>query len=71
MSSYKARQGHICGLRERDWGNALKYVIRKLFCREIAILKKRTCLNLDVANGAELLDESTKWMKGADRLLTN
>jgi len=64
-------KGTYVGLRERDRGNAFEYVIRKLFCREIAILKKRTCLNLNVANGAELLDESTKWMKRADRLWAN
>lgn len=58
-------------LRPRDWGNALEHVIRKLFRREITIFEKRTCLNLDVTNGTKLLDQSAKWMKGADRLWTN
>lgn len=59
---------YVDHLRPRNGRQAFQNVVREIFRREVAVLQQSTCLDFDVTNGAELLDKSSKRMKGADRL---
>lgn len=54
--------------RPRDGRNAFEDALRELLGREVAVLKKGTRFNFDVADGTKLLNKSTKGMQRADRL---
>jgi len=61
----KERKGHSHPWNRR---NALEYIVRELFRREIAVFEESAGFNLDVTNRSKLFDKCTKGMQRADRL---
>lgn len=54
--------------RPRNWRNALEYIIREFFRREIAVFEQGAGFNFNVTNRAKLFNECAEGMQGADRL---
>ena len=62
----KARSIHS---RPWDRGQTLQNIVCKVFCGEIAILKKGARLDFNVTDRTKLLDQSAEWMERANRLV--
>ena len=62
---YEIRHSDV---RPRNRWETFHDIVGKFFSWEVAVLEKRTSLDLDVADRTELLDECTEGMKGGDGL---